>query len=131
MDVGQSEFTCSSSQLASVGPTNEECWDEWYPCDSCCSTGLGLDQESCWDDEKFTRESCCGSESESSHEEAIGQKGSGCPEFKCMRFCEYGNIKDENGCDTCLCNELDPRKNSGTPEYQARVTENVQSEIDD
>jgi len=108
MDVGQSGFTCSSSQLASVGPTNEACWDEEYPCDSCCSTGLGIDEDSCWDDEKYTYESCCGSGSENSLEEAIGQRG--CPEIKCMRFCEYGNIKDENGCDTCMCNELDPRK---------------------
>merc|ERR1712110_888189 len=94
-----------------------------YPCESCCSTGLGLDQESCWDDEKFTRESCCGSGFENSHEEAIGQKeldprkkfrdtgvpGEGsrkCPKRNCpQQVCDFGYFKDKNGCDTCKCND--------------------------
>jgi hypothetical protein len=28
-----------------------------------------------------------------------------CPEVMCMIYCENGSIQDENGCDTCSCND--------------------------
>lgn len=28
-----------------------------------------------------------------------------CPEVMCMMYCENGYIQDDNGCDTCRCNE--------------------------
>ena len=32
-------------------------------------------------------------------------KESVCPEVMCMMYCENGYIQDNNGCDTCRCNE--------------------------
>ena len=28
-----------------------------------------------------------------------------CPEVMCMMYCENGMVQDENGCDTCQCND--------------------------
>ena len=28
-----------------------------------------------------------------------------CPEIMCLMYCEFGRVKDENGCDMCKCNE--------------------------
>ena len=31
-----------------------------------------------------------------------------CPEVMCMMYCEFGNVIDDNGCQTCQCNDALP-----------------------
>ncbi|XP_030837519.1 prestalk protein isoform X2 [Strongylocentrotus purpuratus] len=77
-----------------------------------CPTGalsngtMGACYEGCYDDgDCSTNQKCCSNGCGHACVTVVVDEPSPCPDMLCDMFCEFGFVRDGNGCDTCICNE--------------------------